>query len=695
MAAEFSTLALASDPNLKSYYTLEDVNDDYDGRNLTNVGSVAFNSAKFNNGADLGASNSSKCLYYATDFGTAGTAYTWSGWVKLQTEISSGSYYFFYMCESSTDTQRYVRYDYNSGTRRLVFSRNRFGVSGGYSSIVHELTMGTSEWYHLALTYDGTIMNAYVNGEHVGTIGATGNGTTGLTNISLFGAYSTSYPGSISSHASAIFDDFAIFNRALTEAEVQSIYNGVDPDLYSLDLESSSNQYASIADASQTGLDISTDITLEAWIKVESMPSAGQVRIIMGKMSDQSSQQSYRLDISDTGTVGFIVNDNGTWTDGHRIWYKTGTGLITAGQWYHVAYTFDISTETARSYINGVEVSNSISTGTTIGANLYDSSAPFAIGIDYNSSGVPRNHFDGLIDEARVWSDVRTSQEIIDNMAKDVTGEANLQGYWKLNNDYTDSSSNGNDLTASGSPAFSTQTPFPAYTAVRQSALSATDLFSDANLQGYYKFDTGALTTDSSSGGNTLTNNNSASETTGLYSGAVSLNGSNQYLNVANDLGIDGNDDITISGWVKMNAEISAGVDIFWHHSSTTAVARWFQVYYNYNSGNRRIQFDNGGSSTGTLIYCTLGTSEWQHFTFVRAGTVGRAYVNGVPIGTVTQGASAAGGSYLRLGVDAASNYGNLSLDDIAVFNRALSDQEVLDIYTGTATAGGNFFLMF
>jgi hypothetical protein len=79
----------------------------------------------------------------------------------------------------------------------------------------------------------------------------------------------------------------------------------------------------------------------------------------------------------------------------------------------------------------------------------------------YDSGGSACRFPDGLMDEVRVWNDVRTAQEISDNYEKEISGgSANLQGYWKLNNNYTDETSNGNDLTASGSPVFSTDVPF-------------------------------------------------------------------------------------------------------------------------------------------------------------------------------------------------------------------------------------------
>ena len=70
--------------------------------------------------------------------------------------------------------------------------------------------------------------------------------------------------------------------------------------------------------------------------------------------------------------------------------------------------------------------------------------------------------FDGDIDEVRVWNDIRSEAELDDNYLTELVGdEANLQGYWKFNNDagvgYT---SNSNDLTNENTATFTTDVPF-------------------------------------------------------------------------------------------------------------------------------------------------------------------------------------------------------------------------------------------
>ena len=70
--------------------------------------------------------------------------------------------------------------------------------------------------------------------------------------------------------------------------------------------------------------------------------------------------------------------------------------------------------------------------------------------------------WDGIIDEVRVWSEARTLTQFTDNMFTEIanpTGEATLEGYWKLNEGVTettavDSSSNANNGTLTAAVDF-------------------------------------------------------------------------------------------------------------------------------------------------------------------------------------------------------------------------------------------------
>lgn len=209
-----------NDVNLVAYYKLEDVNDSKGAYTLTNTNTVAFSAAKFDNGADFGTTNTNKKLEIADKLGIDGGVMSVSLWVKMNTEIASG--YQFFFCNSTgdtTDTKYVVQYDYNAGTRRIRFGRVRNGVNiYGYD---YTITMGTTNYYHLVLTYDNTNVYGYVNGALVGSGAASGNGTGGINRTSIgVGNNDVSNEG----YASATIDDVAVFNRALSAGEVAELY---------------------------------------------------------------------------------------------------------------------------------------------------------------------------------------------------------------------------------------------------------------------------------------------------------------------------------------------------------------------------------------------------------------------------------------------------------------------------------------
>jgi len=209
--------------NLQEYYTLEDANADKNGNNLTNNGSVTFSAAQFNNGANFGSANSTKSLELTSALSYTGGAYSIVGWLKLLAEIGSGVWGIFFLQESTSDTQFHINYQYNSGTPQLAFIRNKFG--GASQSFTYNITLGTTDFYHLAICYDGSNFIGYVNGVNVGNANASGSGSVGIVNRFKIGAIDDGSGGE-SAFASILADDVALFNTQLTQEEVLQHYRG-------------------------------------------------------------------------------------------------------------------------------------------------------------------------------------------------------------------------------------------------------------------------------------------------------------------------------------------------------------------------------------------------------------------------------------------------------------------------------------
>lgn len=220
---------------------------------------------------------------------------------------------------------------------------------------------------------------------------------------------------------------------------------------HSLSLEKDNSQYAYVTDKAVHS--ITGDLTIEAWVRMESLSGSGNETFAFvskwgetGQFSyefylaDNSGNQQLTLQVSSAGTVATQAGP--TWV------YSLNT-------WYHIAVTYDASAGTATFYINGSVEGSPIG---GLATSIFNGTSNLAIG--GGSTGSRRFH-DGLIDDVRLWNDIRTAEEISANYRREVEVDAaNLVGYWKFNNDYTDATSNNNTLTASGSPVFSTNIPF-------------------------------------------------------------------------------------------------------------------------------------------------------------------------------------------------------------------------------------------
>jgi len=220
---ELSTLSLAADANLVAYWKLEDTSATTGGFTLTNNNTVAFNNAKFTKGADFGSSNSNKSLTIASDLGIGGGAFSTSLWFKSSAEISTGTYLLFSKGDAATHVNHFIGYSYNSGTRRLQFTRLKQGVS--QEDIYHEITLGTDNYYHFVLTYDTSNIIAYVNGSAVESpVSSTGNGSANNFDNTTIGCGFNAGDNSLIGYTSGIIDYVSVFNRALTPSEIWSIY---------------------------------------------------------------------------------------------------------------------------------------------------------------------------------------------------------------------------------------------------------------------------------------------------------------------------------------------------------------------------------------------------------------------------------------------------------------------------------------
>lgn len=139
-------------------------------------------------------------------------------------------------------------------------------------------------------------------------------------------------------------------------------------------------------------------------------------------------------------------------------------GSLTDDDWNHIVITCDTgaSTRVIKAYINGSEVAgtnnNSNQSATDFSSiNMGD----IALGTQTFNAG--SDSFDALeLDEISLYSSVLSSSNVTDiynsGVPADETERSGLIGYWRLEDNGNDSSSNSNSLTISGA-TFTTDVP--------------------------------------------------------------------------------------------------------------------------------------------------------------------------------------------------------------------------------------------
>lgn len=219
---------------------------------------------------------------------------------------------------------------------------------------------------------------------------------------------------------------------------------------YSLETAAATSDYAWVSSSTESGLSFSTAFTLEGWIMLNgSTPGSNVTWGIIDKYgADVNRSYDFHLrNVSGTSRLRLIVDNAAGGEDILYVDWSPSTDT-----WYHVAVTWDGASKTAKFYVNGTQIG-----GDQVGSNvdtLRNGDADFLIGSYYD--GIAYSSGNIFFDEVRVWSDVRTQTEIDDNKALQLCGnETNLEGYWKMENNGTDETSNGNDLSLANSAAYS------------------------------------------------------------------------------------------------------------------------------------------------------------------------------------------------------------------------------------------------
>lgn len=217
--------------NLVAYWKLDESSGNASdssggGFTLTNNNSVTYAAGLINNGADFGASNSTKSLSITNDLGITGGNISISAWIKPTSlpandptdPTPSGRFTIVWQEDGGNGVANTIHLSQVGGVQKVIYSRWRQGIAIQVSEVNH--TTSTSTWTHVVATYDGVNGRCYVNNGTPGVTAMSGNGNP----TSDRSAIGFSPSGNVA-YFSGMVDEVGVWSKALTAGEITQLYN--------------------------------------------------------------------------------------------------------------------------------------------------------------------------------------------------------------------------------------------------------------------------------------------------------------------------------------------------------------------------------------------------------------------------------------------------------------------------------------
>ena len=166
----------------------------------------------------------------------------------------------------------------------------------------------------------------------------------------------------------------------------------------------------------------------------------------------------------------------------------------------------------------------------------------------------------------------------------------------------------------------------------------------------------------------------------GKINQALEFNGADSFVDCGGDESLNLTDAITIELWIKPNSAGEGG-----NNSGPICKAiaggSWnWQLRYNAPGGFMGFQFNAGGSKWMS-VQENLPPGEWYHITGTYDGSDAVCYLNGEEKDRLSMPAINGSNDPILLGQDGWVNVFDGAVDEVRIYNRALTKDEVVNNY--------------
>ena len=634
-AAQIATPAV---PNAKVVHYALNGNgiDSGDYRNDIAISNGTYTTDRFGYGNSALVFNGESTQATAANHGAVNSDYTTIGfWVKMNKLPISGESFLL----SNGGWQERIKISVPEHGKVVFTTNGSSGISDMDAGGGNELVPG--EWKHIVFVHDGTEDKIFMNGVRVASKGV--SGTLNSTSHPLSLGYNVIDGGN---YLDGTLDEVTIYNYALSDGDIlnwytqSSTFNGTVPDVVA--------QYDFAGDLSDNTI-FNNGLDGEAAFTANRFGWGGNALHLDGTQGVKAANSS-RLN-SEYMTASFWVNptelpvageafliSSGGWQERFKISVPAhgkvvftsnstsgisdmdagGGNELVPGQWSHVAVVHDGTND--KIFINGV-----LANSKAVSGALNSTKHPLGIGYDPIDNG---GYFNGKIDDVQLYNKALTDAEILalynnQNATPVVSGD--------LTANYT-FTANTNDATAYRNHAES------------NNAQLTTDRFGKPNSAYAFNGVDAQITAE-----------NSAQQNTPFTTIAFWVN--------VNNLPVSGEAFLLTNGG--------------WQERWKISLPSHGKPVFTTNNTSGISDMDSGDGNA-------LVAGEWKHVVMTHDGSFDKIYMNGVEVASkaVTGGLNSTTHP-LGMGYNAVDggNYLDGSLDEVRLYNKALTAAEVLALY--------------